>query len=184
MIRVALLVLLLNPSAFAQERANSYSEINKAKKNFEMKEADRAHKLFENKELGIFEHEDHCHKDSLEESVLKGLAGVKTSCKKKYYLRLRIICSDQSSPRIAEIPFPRKNITLTVNEKNKGNQILHITSTPENGYIQGLLESKSEFDSPIQALITIEFMDFKKTISSEEAKAPVEVPLTVCLKKK
>lgn len=160
-------------------RALEIAEENK--RAFKEKEVERTKTLFEKKDLGIIEYEDHCKKESLEEAAIKGIYGLESNCKKKYYLRLRLLCVDQKSPNIVEIPFPRKNVTITAKNKNDA-LILSITGVPENGYIQGSFNLKKDLGDLGNALISVEYKDFKKTITAEGAKAPIEVPLSICLR--
>ena len=182
---ILLMTLSLPFSALANGGPDSYNprslEIaDENKRAFKEKEDERTKVIFENKDLGIIEYEDHCKKESLEEAALKGLAGIKPNCKKKYYVRLRLLCIDQKSPNIVEIPFPRKNVTIIAKNKNDA-LILSITGAPEDGYIQGSFDLKNLVE-PNDALISIEYRDFKKIITAESAKAPIEVPVSICLK--
>lgn len=159
----------------------TFEILDQNKKLLKAQEIMRTNTLFENKDLGIIEYEDHCKKESLEEAAIKGMSGLESNCKKTYYLRLRLLCVDQKSPNIVDIPFPRKNVTITAKNKNDA-LILSITGVPENGYIQGSFDLKKDLGDLGNALISVEYKDFKKTITAEGAKAPIEVPLSICLR--
>jgi hypothetical protein len=148
------------------------------------KEEERDKILYKQKDLGLIQFEDHCIKESLEKDILREFMGHEKDCKIQYYLRIRLVCLQNSSPNLIDVPFPRRNVTVVVEDKSKKERLLTLTGMPEDGYLQGLLKNRKELSYNGNLTVSISFHDFQKVYSIQEVYTPIQIPIQNCLKKK
>lgn len=150
---------------------------------FRTEQDEKSKALYDSKELGYFKiKKQNCpiHSNTVAGSVANSIL---SDCSNGTFLRIRIVCQNPDQPNIVDIPFPRKNIAVTIFDRNTKREQLKKVLTPEDGYILVSVPENQKSYLPYNQYIAIEHKGLKKEITFEGAKVPVVIPTEECLKR-